>query len=484
VKRSCLLLLILLVGASAGFGADAKLILDWNALLLNAIRQDDSGPTLSSRNLAILHASIYDAVNSVMGTHQPYRFYLETASETSEDAAASGAAREVMLSLYPSVQAQTEALYRQQLGAWPATASVTNGLVLGEAVARAMLGWRSTDGASLSVPYIPSEAPGQWRRTPPSYRPPLDPQWGRVAPFCLTDIAAFVPTNLPSLASAEYAAAFNEVKALGALHSSARTPEQSQIAVFWSDFSYTAMPPGHWHEIAATIIRHQNTSFADTARLLALISLAQADAATVCWAAKYQHNFWRPVTAIQRADEDGNPATDPDANWNQFLPSPPFPEYPSGHSTFSRASAEVLARFYGTDALSFTATSDTLPGVGRSFASLAACADEIGMSRIYGGFHFQFSNRDGKATGRMIGEYIALNFLLPNQRLPQVLVETVGDGQVRLRVHGRIGTPWILERSMDLAHWQPVLTNTARIGGVPVNDSVSASSRCSFYRVR
>jgi membrane-associated phospholipid phosphatase len=291
-----------------------------------------------------------------------------------------------------------------------------------------------------------------------------------------------VETNLPPLTSTEYSDAFNQVKSIGAKDSTTRTAEQSEIAVFWSDFSYTAMPPGHWHEIAATISRGQQTSFFDTARLFALISFAQADGAIVCWEAKYRFNFWRPVTAIQRADEDGNPMTENDTNWNQYLPSPPFPEYPSGHSTFSKASAEVLTLFYGTDALSFTATSDSLPGVFRSFTSLAACADEVGMSRIYGGFHFQFSNRDGKASGNKVGDFETRNFLLANQDLPRVEMEAVDSQQVRLRVQGQIGTTCVLEASTDLTHWQPISTNAAVIGGVAVTDGAPLTHR--FYRVR
>jgi membrane-associated phospholipid phosphatase len=135
------------------------------------------------------------------------------------------------------------------------------------------------------------------------------------------------------------------------------------------------------------------------------LSLAQADAGIVTWEAKYRYNFWRPVTAIQRADEDGNPVTDADPAWTSFLASPPFPEYPSGHSTFSQASAVVLAGFYGTDALPFSIGSDSLPGVFRSFESVSACADEVGMSRIYGGIHFMSANRDGKEAGGRIGAY-------------------------------------------------------------------------------
>ena len=467
----------------AVFGSDGRLVLDWNSLMLDAIRQHNSGPTLGSRNLATFHAAIYDAVNSIRRTHQPYRFLGEPPSGASDEVAAVAAGYRMMVSLYPSMKSRADALYQIHMAVLPATAALYS-VALGERVAGEMLESRSVDGSTTSVPYIPSDAPGQWRRTPPFYRPPLDPHWRYVTPFCLPDIEPFAPTNLPAVDSAEYAAAFNEVKALGGKNSVVRTEEQGEIAVFWSDFSYTAMPPGHWHQLAAGIVGDQQTSLADTARLFALISFAQADAAIVCWEAKFRFNSWRPVTAIQRAAEDGNPATESDEMWEQFLPSPPFPEYPSGHSTFSKASAQVLTRFYGRDDLSFSATSDTLPGVVRNFTSLAACADEVGMSRIYGGFHFQFANRDGKASGAKIGEYVAKNFLLSNSQLPMVVLEGLDDGVLRLRMHGQIGTTCVLEESTDLTSWQPVSTNAAVVGGAPVTRDVAGPLSAQFFRVR
>jgi hypothetical protein len=212
--------------------------------------------------------------------------------------------------------------------------------------------------------------------------------------------------------------------------------------------------------------------------------VAQADGAIVCWEVKYRYNFWRPVTAIQRADEDNNPLTDADENWTQLLPSPPFPSYTSGHSTFSKASAQVLAHFYGTDAITFNATSDALPGVVRAFHSLAECADEIGMSRIYGGFHFMFDNIYGKSTGKQVGDYVSANFLLPNDFLPLARVEGFKNGAPLVRVHGHIGHTCILETSTDLIQWQGISTNQSVVGGMLISDSRVIAQAFRFYRVR
>ena len=461
----------------------ADVVLDWTALALDCVRNDNTGPTVSTRNLAILHTAIYDAVNSVTRTHQPYQFQIDAPTNCSAEAAAVGAAYEVTIALYPSYTPWADDLYDEYLATATPGPAVSNGLNFGSWIGFLTLDSRSSDGANTEVPYIPSELPGDWQRTPPFYRPPLTPHWRYVAPFCLPDLEPFVPGSPPAISSAEYAAALNEVKEIGGKTNSIRTAEQSQIAVFWSDFSYTAMPPGHWHEIATTIAQTRGNTFQENARMFALISLAQADAAIVCWEAKYGYNLWRPITAIQRADEDNNPATAKDGTWNHFLASPPFPAYTSGHSTFSKASATVLTRFYGTDAIAFTATSDSLPGATRSFASLSACADEIGMSRIYGGIHFQFDNVAGKICGERIAEYVTANFLLPNERLPLARFDGFNGGKPQLLVHGHVGATFILEASVDLNHWIPVRTNTATSGGVIVNDLAGMTNTMRFYRV-
>jgi len=432
-------LTILIVILSAPLPSGADVVLDWNALMIDAIRGDNTGPTLSTRNLAIMHTAIYDSVNSVLRTHQPYLSDLDSPSDTSVEAAAVGAGYEVMKILYPPFSGSTDELYTDWLESAPQTEATTHGLALGKQIGQLALQNRVADGTTTDVPYIPSDAPGAWRRTPPNFRPPLTPQWRFVTPFCLPELEPFLPPPPPALNSLEYAEALNEVKAIGSLESNVRTAEQGLIASFWSDFSYTSMPPGHFHEIAATIARDRNNSLADNARLFALLSLAQADGAIVCWEAKYAYNLWRPVTAIQRANEDNNTDTEADPDWEQYLPSPPFPAYPSGHSTFSKASAQVLTHFYGTDAITFTTTSDTEVGVTRTFDSLAACAEEIGLSRIYGGFHFLFDDVHGQTSGANVADYIIANFLLSKDPLPTLQLEGFQEGAPLLRLHGRVG---------------------------------------------
>lgn len=388
-----------------------NVIIRWNALMMQAIRNEDTAPTLSTRNLAILNCSIYDAVNSITRTHQPYLSLINTSPDASMSAAVTAAGQAVMDQLYPALHARTEALYHQLRSEMGDTKEIVAGLALGREAAHRLLAIRSADKSSTMVPYIPSTVIGQWRRTPPYFRPPVDPHWRSVTLFGLPDKEDFTPGPPPPLDSKEYAEAYDEVKRIGGKRSDVRTPEQGEIAVFWSDFSYTAMPPGHWHEIAADIVVDQKTSLEDSARLFALLSIAQADAAIICWESKYLYNTWRPITAIRKAADDNNPLTVADPAWDHLLAAPNFPEYTSGHSTFSKASAVILSRFYGTDAISFTARSDTISKT-RSFKSLSACADEVGMSRIYGGIHFQFSNVEGKRCGEKIATYVFDHLLL------------------------------------------------------------------------
>jgi len=474
-----------IIALAAGVGTlRSDPVIEWNRQMLGSIRTDTSAPTLASRNLAILHAAIYDAVNSIERTHQPYRFLIEPGQDSSTEAAVVGAGYSVMVTLYPQFRARFDEAYQQFLASSADSVARSNGLQLGRLVGLLAVDSRSADSSNTQVTYIPSDAPGQWRRTPPFFRPPLDPQWRYVDPFCLPDIDPFVPPGPPRLDSAAYADDMNQVRALGAKTNSVRTAEQSQIAVFWSDFSYTETPAGHWQEIVGAVSLNQSNTVSDNARLFALVSMGQADAGIVTWEAKYRYNFWRPVTAIQRADEDNNPATDKDAAWESFLVSPPFPEYTSGHSTFSKASAVVISNFYGTDALSFTVGADALPGVTRSFDSLAACADEIGLSRIYGGIHFMSANRDGKACGAKIGEFVSRNFLLPNDGLPILLIESFSDSSLKLRLHGHIGSRCVLQTSNDLTIWNSMSTNLAVVGGVVVEAQSLVSAAIRFYRLR
>lgn len=459
--------------------AAADMLDDWNVQAIAAIRAETTAPPLAARNLAMLHIAIYDAVNSLGGTHRAYLTSLPPDGPTSAEAAVAGAAHRILINLFPSHRAAFDAALADSLAPLPDDLLRSRGVARGQSVADLVLDRRADDGASTTVPYIPSTAPGAWRRTPPYFRPPDLPHWGLVTPFALVSGSQFRPAGPPQLTSARYAAELNQVKELGGVASVTRTAEQELIAYFWADFTYTVTPPGHWNQIARTAASNLGLSLAQKARLFALLNLALADAAIAVWDAKYAHNFWRPVTAVQRADLDDNPETVAAPGWAPLLNTPSFPEYVSGHSAFSAAAATVLTRFLGTDRVSFTVISDSVPGVTRAYSSFAAAAEEIGMSRIYGGIHFLSGDLDGLSLGQAIGDYVNDNFLLPLGAPPRLRMVRLPQGEIQVAVEGTPGSPAVLEYSTGLGEWVPLTTNAPPFAFA---EPVVGSGR--FYRAK
>lgn len=409
---SRLLSLTLLLGAAA---ARADVVLDWNSVALQAIRTDRTAPPKAGRALAVVHTAVFDAVNGATGGgYEPFHVPpSRLTGAASPEAAAAAAAHHALVALFPAQQAALDAALANSLAAIPASPAKTAGIAWGEEVAEAILDLRHDDGADAVAAY---EAPGGsswWARTPPAFADPLLPQWPRVRPWCMTSGRQFRQGPPPAPGSTEYRLAFREVQLLGRADSPVRTPEQSQIALFWADGPGTATPPGHWHVIAQDLARDRGNTLIQNARLFALLGVAAADAAVVSWEHKYYYGHWRPITGIQHADDDGNPETTADATWTPFIATPPFPAYTSGHSTFSSASATILALFFGTDEIAFSTTSDGLPGVRRSFSRLSDAAAEAGQSRIYGGIHWQYDNQAGLKSGRALAEHIAHGFMNP-----------------------------------------------------------------------
>jgi hypothetical protein len=389
--------------------ASADVILDWNRELLSSVAAESMAPPRVSRLMAMVHVAQYEAVNSVSRTHRAFTSYIDCPDEVSKEAAAARAGRDVLAALFPHRAAQYDALLASHLSGIAAGTAKTNGLSLGQTAAARILSMRADDGSSTVVVDNGSNDIGRWRPTPPANATGLLPNWPNVTPWTMTSGSQFRPPPPPALTSAEYAAAYNEVKRLGSATGSDRTAEQTDIARMWAAGGGTVTPPGMWNQIAQQLSEHRGLSIDENARLFAMLGVGVTDAAVVSWDAKYEYDLWRPVTGIQLGDLDGNDATAGDADWMPLLTTPPFPAYTSGHSTFSAVSAEILASFFGTDDLSFTASG---VGITRSFNSLWAAAEEAGMSRIYGGIHWQFDNTAGLSSGRDLAQYIAANFFL------------------------------------------------------------------------
>jgi membrane-associated phospholipid phosphatase len=416
-----LLVALVVSGSLAGAlaAAHADVVTDWNGAALDAIRARNTPPPAAARNLAMLHAAVYDAVNGVRRTHEPYLVAPNAPYGASAEAAAAAAAHDVLAALYPADTAAFDALRARELATIRAGRPRENGAAWGARVAAELLALRADDGAATTAAWPGSEEPGLWRPTVSFgglIRPALLPLWGQVRPFALESSAQFRPPAPPALGSRRYAEDLEQVRALGRLDSAVRTTEQTEIALFWGYGPGSATPAGHWNQIAQTVASEHRNSLAENARLFALLNIALADAAIVSWDCKYTFALWRPITAIQLADTDGDPQTEPDPSWTPLLPTPPFPEYTSGHSTFSGAAAVVLALFYERDRVPFDALSDDLPGVVRSYDGFWDAALESGMSRIYGGIHFRSANVQGLLTGARTGAYVARLYLRPKRR--------------------------------------------------------------------
>lgn len=413
--KACCKIILFTLACTAPTHAD--IVTDWNDAALNAIRATGTPPPKASRALAMAHLAVYDAVNSISINHEAYLGYQPLSGPTSMQAAAAQAAHDVLASLFtaPAQTAAFDTLLNTHLSGVADPVQKANGVTLGTNAANAMLSSRVADHSNDIVNYV-NPLPGTigvWTPTPAGFANYLLPQWKDVTPFAMTSGSQFQPPGPPAINSTQYTASYNEVKSLGSKTGSTRTADQTDVAYFWADGAGTATPPGHWNLITQQIASIQGLNLEQNSRLFALLNMATADAAIAAWDAKFDAALWRPVTAIQL--DDGNPSTLADPTWTSLLPTPPFPAYTSGHSTFSAAAGGVLSDYFDTDSLNFSVvTEDTLnlaPGYTRNFTSISDAVDEAGMSRIYGGIHFQFDNEDGKIAGAQIGDYVTANYL-------------------------------------------------------------------------
>ncbi len=395
------------------------------------------GPGRASRAMAIVHIAVFDAMNAVGGGYQGYTGLRPAPDETSVEAAIAVAAHDTLIAMFPSQKDDLDEVLVDDLRIIREGRAKTNGVKLGRAAAAAMLVRRAHDGAQhpeprIGVDFIPSDAPGKWRQDPISRHPlAMGAHWGEVDPFVLRSGDQFRVPPPPALTSRQYAAAFNEVKALGGdgeVTPTSRTDDQTVAGIYWAYDGTPSLcaPPRLYNQIAVRIAEPWTTNPLEMARLLALVHLAMADAGIAIWESKYHYQVWRPVAGIREAD--GNQATTQDATFSPLgAPAsnltgpnftPPFPAYPSGHAGFGGALFQILRDFYGTDRMPFTFVSDEFNGetldndghprplMPRRFASLSQAEEENGQSRIYLGIHWAFDKTEGIAQGRRVADYV------------------------------------------------------------------------------
>ncbi len=403
----------LLTGVAACGIAAADEISDWNQMLLSAMLTNPVTPApLTMRVAAIVQAAVFDAVNGIDRRYMPIYVPPAAPPGTSARAAAVEAAYTALVSLFPAQQAK----FDQQLAASMAAITdtpdaVKQGLSWGQTVAQEILTWRSQDGFSDTVPpYLGGTQPGQWRPTPPAMAAGLAPQLATTNPWVIRSPSQFRPAGPPALTSDQYLADYNETKNMGSATLSGRTDDQTLYANFWQ----AGNPPDYFDPVVLSLAAQHHFQITQTARMLALVNLAMADAIIGCWDAKYTYSFWRPITAIQLGDTDTNDNTVGDPTWTPLITTPAFPEYPSAHSCVSGAATEVLSHTFGEDT-PFNVMSDAMLGVTRRFHNFSEALEEIQNARVFGGIHFRTACVDGTSLGISVGDYVMAHALLATE---------------------------------------------------------------------
>jgi hypothetical protein len=425
-----LLIALTLVPLASPSVARADAVTDWNEIASNAIvvtaAQPGAAPVLS---FAMVQGAVYDAVNAIDRGHQPYLVQPSANPTDSKEAAAATAAFRVLVGfddlpgLFPSQLPTLQPQYDAYIAGLPddPPGSRDAGVTIGETTARAMLEARMNDGRLGPSPTPYPVAPGVWRPTPPFFANDPAPWVGNVRPFLMQSPSQFRTDGPNALASAAYAEDFNEIKEIGSLTSTTRTADETDAAIFWQENGFAL-----WNRIFRTLAASQNLDIVDSARLFAMENLAGADATIGCWNDKYYWQFWRPITAIREADTDGNPATEADPTWLPLfdpatpvcnlppLITPPFPDHPAGHASFSSAFVHTLQNFFGTDKIAFSAFSNKSCTT-RSFDRFSDALAEIIDARVWGGIHFRTADTQGAVLGNRVAHYLKKHYFQPVQ---------------------------------------------------------------------
>jgi hypothetical protein len=387
--------------------AAADVVTDWNEIALAHVVAARQLPPDQSRTMAMVHAAMFDAVNAIEERYRLKFTKTQPSPGASKDAAAAAAAHGILTKLYPDAKDAFDKAYAASLARSPNSADRAAGVALGEAVAAEIYSLRAADGTGSPNTYRPVTAKGVYVSTPL----PVSFDCATVKPWVMDRPDQFRPGPPPALSGAQWARDFNEIKDSGGKLSKVRTPEQTDVARFWS---FTG--PATWNPIVRQLATTKNLSLIDNARLFALVHMVGADAYIAVFDAKYHYNFWRPITAIRNGDIDDNDATARDAVWQSLIETPMHPEYPCAHCITSSAVGAVLEAQFGSGVIGpITMTSQTAPGLTRTWQRIADYVEEVSNARIWGGVHYRTSTSVGQEMGRNIGRRAAESIQVPTK---------------------------------------------------------------------
>jgi hypothetical protein len=374
-----------------------------------AYEHDQFYSLIGIRALTMVHLAIHDALNSINSRYSHYAYHAKRPNAHAK-AAISQAAYEILIHQYPNRKDTLDQVIANILGNIAASSAKKDGILLGHDIAKHYIKLRDGDGHEKQGDYTPMSKPGDYQYTPGWDNWVLKPDFDYAMPFALDTVTQFRSPEPPGLKSEAYTASFDEVKRLGGKNSRHRTTDQTNYAHWWAEFAEHS-----WNRIGRIAALKGNLSAWETARMFALINMDIYDIYLSSLESKYFYDTWRPLTAIQEANDDGNPATISQADWEPEMLTPPWPEYPSAHASVGAGGAEIMSHVLGTSKLSFSMESTTGLSTARTraFEDLREAAEECAESRIMNGYHFRFATEEGIRQGEKIARYICRNFLRP-----------------------------------------------------------------------
>jgi PAP2 superfamily len=388
------------IGLAAPATAHADMVTQWNQTAATAIYVTGAQPPPQSvPHLAMVQGAVYDAVNAIDGGYEPYLISTRLATPfDSKEAAAATAAYRVLLKIVPAQEPVLSAQYAASLAMVPDSTSKTRGIAVGEAAAAAMIAARTADGRFGAPGFPVAPGAGVWRPVLPLFVNDPNAWLKDVKPFLISDSSEFRSKGPYRLKSRKYAREFNQVKELGQDTSTERTADQTHAALYWME-----NPPRTWNRIFQTLSTQEGLTLTENARLFAMLYLTAADSLICVWDDKAHYLFWRPIAAIREADTDGNPRTEADPNWLPLIPTPPYPDHPSGHAGLSGSIVDTLQDFFGTDRVTLSDTN--VAGRSRSWTRFSDMIDEIVLARMWSGIHFLNPDKQGAEMGEDVANY-------------------------------------------------------------------------------